>query len=96
MTEGRYAALLVEPVQAEGGMIVPEEGYLGRAEALCRQTGTLLVVDEVQTGLGRTGSLFAVDQLGVGPDVMTLAKSLGGGLMPIGAVLARRDAWMRA
>jgi acetylornithine/succinyldiaminopimelate/putrescine aminotransferase len=92
----RFAAFVVEPIQAEGGMLVPPPGYLREAQALCRSTGTLLIVDEVQTGLGRTGTLFAVEREGVDPDVMTLAKSLGGGLMPIGAMLSRRDLWMKA
>jgi putrescine aminotransferase len=90
------AALVIEPIQAEGGMHVPPDGYLPAAQALCRETGTLLVVDEVQTGLGRTGSMFACEAEGIEPDVMTLAKSLGGGLMPIGAMLARRDLWNKA
>ncbi len=92
----RFAAFLVEPVQAEGGMIVPPDGYLREAERVCRECDTLLVVDEVQTGLGRTGEMFAVDREGARPDVMTLAKSLGGGLMPIGAMLCRRDLWHKA
>jgi len=92
----RFAAFVVEPLQAEGGMNVPPEGYLRHAQDLCRKAGTLLVVDEVQTGLGRTGAMFAVDHEGVEPDVLTLAKSLGGGLVPIGAMLTRRDLWMRA
>ena len=92
----RFAAFIVEPVQAEGGMIVPPAGYLPAAQELCRKTDTLLVIDEVQTGLGRTGTLFAVEQAGVEPDVMTLAKSLGGGLIPIGAMLCRRDLWSKA
>jgi len=92
----RFAAFVVEPLQAEGGMIVPPAGYLREAQRLCRKTATLLVVDEVQTGLGRTGAMFAVEHEGVEPDLMTLAKSLSGGLVPIGAMLARRDLWMRA
>jgi len=92
----RFAAFVVEPIQAEGGMFVPPDDYLPAAQALCRRSGTLLVADEVQTGLGRTGSLFAVNRLGVEPDVMALAKSLSGGLVPIGAMLARRDLWMKA
>ncbi len=92
----RFAAFIVEPIQAEGGMNVPPPGYLREAQALCRANGTLLIVDEIQTGMGRTGSLFAVDSDGVEPDVMTLAKSLGGGLMPIGAMLTRRDLWLKA
>ena len=77
-------------------MVVPQAGYLREAQALCCATDTLLVVDEVQTDLGRTGSLFAVEHEGVNPDLMTLAKSLGGGLMPIGALLTRRDLWLKA
>ncbi len=92
----RFAAFLVEPIQGEGGMIVPPVGYLRAAQDLCRDAGTLLVVDEVQTGLGRTGTLFAVDEDGVEPDVLTLAKSLGGGLVPLGAMLTRRELWMKA
>ncbi|HEV7225150.1 MAG TPA: aminotransferase class III-fold pyridoxal phosphate-dependent enzyme [Pirellulales bacterium] len=92
----RFAAFIVEPIQAEGGMHVPPGGYLREAKRLCQAAGTLLVVDEVQTGLGRTGSLFACDREEVEPDLMTLAKSLGGGLMPIGAMLARRDHWLKA
>lgn len=90
------AAFVVEPIQGEGGVIMPPDGYLREAESLCRASGTLLVVDEIQTGLGRTGKLFAVEHEGVSPDIMTVAKSLGGGLMPIGAMLSRRDLWMRA
>lgn len=92
----RYAAIIIEPMQAEGGMYVLPQGFLGRASELCRETGTLLIVDEVQTGLGRTGAMFACEHEGIEPDVLCLAKSLGGGLMPIGAMLTRRDLWMRA
>lgn len=92
----RNAAFIVEPIQAEGGMYVAPPGYLQAAQALCSKTGTLLMVDEVQTGLGRTGTMFAVDSEGVEPDVMMLAKSLGGGLMPIGAMLTRRELWHKA
>lgn len=90
------AAFVVEPIQGEAGIRVPPAGYLREAEALCRAAGTLLVADEVQTGLGRTGTLFAVEQEGVQPDILAIAKSLGGGLMPIGAMLTRRDLWMNA
>ncbi len=92
----QFAAFVVEPVQGEGGMIEPPPGYLVGARELCRASGTLLIADEVQTGLGRTGPLFAVESERVAPDVMTLAKSLGGGLMPIGAMLARRSLWQKA
>jgi putrescine aminotransferase len=83
-------------VQGEAGVYVPPPGYLKAAEEICRQTGTLLIVDEVQTGFGRTGALFACEHEGVTPDVLTLAKSLGGGMMPIGAMISRRDVWDRA
>jgi putrescine aminotransferase len=92
----RFAAFIVEPIQAEGGMYVPPAGYLREAKRLCEAAGTLLIADEVQTGLGRTGTLFACERAEVEPDLMTLAKSLGGGLMPIGAMLARRDLWLKA
>ena len=91
-----FAAFIVEPIQAEGGMIMPPEGYLREAQELCHASETLLIVDEVQTGMGRTGEMFAVEHEGVEPDVMTLAKSLGGGLMPIGAMLCRRELWRKA
>ncbi|HTI51198.1 MAG TPA: aspartate aminotransferase family protein, partial [Planctomycetaceae bacterium] len=92
----QFAAFIVEPFLAEGGMYPLPEGFLSKAAAICRRTGTLLIVDEVQTGLGRTGALFACEHEAVEPDVLCLAKSLGGGLMPIGALLTRRDHWMRA
>jgi 3-acetyloctanal aminotransferase len=91
-----FAAFIVEPIQGEGGMRVPPAGYLREVQSICRSTETLLIVDEVQTGMGRTGRLFAVDHEDVHPDIITLAKSLGGGMMPIGAMLARRDLWMKA
>ena len=91
-----FAAFIVEPIQGEGGMVVPPKEYLQAAQEICRRTETLLVVDEVQTGLGRTGHMFAVDALGVEPDIITLAKSLGGGVMPIGATLMRPDQWRKA
>jgi putrescine aminotransferase len=90
------AAFIVEPIQGEAGMIVPPVGYLSEAERLCRNTGTLLIADEVQTGMGRTGTMFASEQAAIEPDIMTVAKSLSGGLIPIGAMLARRDLWMKA
>ena len=87
------AALLVEPIQGEGGVKVPPDGYLATARALCHQHGALFMVDEVQTGLGRTGALFGLpDKVGT-PDVMVLAKALGGGLMPIGACISTQKAW---
>jgi 3-acetyloctanal aminotransferase len=91
-----FAAFIVEPIQGEGGMRVPPAGYLREVQSICRSTETLLIVDEVQTGMARTGKLFAVDHDDVHPDIITLAKSLGGGMMPIGAMLSRRDVWMKA
>lgn len=93
---GDVAAFVVEPVQGEGGVNVPPLGYLAEARRLCDETGTLLVVDEVQTGLGRCGYLFACERDGVVPDVVTLAKGLSGGVVPIGVAIARRAAWDRA
>jgi acetylornithine aminotransferase len=81
------AAIVLEPIQGEGGVIVPPPGYLASARALADEHGALLILDEVQTGIGRTGAWFAHQHEGVRPDVMTLAKGLGGGL-PIGAVIA--------
>jgi acetylornithine aminotransferase len=81
------AAVILEPVQGEAGVVLPPEGYLAAARALCDVTGALLVVDEVQSGIGRSGSWLMSTAQGVRPDVVTLAKGLGGGL-PIGAVLA--------
>lgn len=83
----KTAAIMLEPIQGEGGVHVAEKAYLQSLRELCTQKDILLIFDEVQTGMGRTGTLFAYEQLGVTPDIMTLAKGLGGG-MPIGACLA--------
>jgi acetylornithine/succinyldiaminopimelate/putrescine aminotransferase/predicted amino acid dehydrogenase len=91
LADKTYAAFLVEPIQGEGGIVEAPAGYLRQVEEICRATGTLFVADEIQTGLGRTGAMFACQAEGVTPDVMTLAKALGGGLVPIGAVLAREE-----
>lgn len=85
------AAVFIEPIQGENGVIVPPEGYLRAAREITRATGTLLVLDEIQTGVGRTGHWFAHQAEGVEPDIVTLAKALGGGL-PIGATVAFGDA----
>ncbi len=84
----RTIALMLEPVQGEGGIVVPPPDYLAGVRALCDEHGLLLILDEVQTGAGRTGTLFAHQRFGIEPDIMTLAKGLGSGL-PIGAMLAR-------
>jgi acetylornithine/N-succinyldiaminopimelate aminotransferase len=79
-------AILVEPIQGEGGVNVPPAGYLRQLRELCDEKGMLLMLDEVQVGMGRTGTLFAYEQEGIRPDVVTLAKAIGGGL-PLGAML---------
>jgi ornithine--oxo-acid transaminase len=83
----QFAALILEPVQGEGGIVVPQAEYLQGAQALCRRYGTLLVLDEVQTGLYRTGTFLAGQRYGLDPDMVVLAKALSGGLVPVGAVL---------
>ena len=90
MVDTRTCAVLVEPVQGEGGIRFPHDSYLGAVRKLCDDNGLLLIFDEIQTGMGRTGSLFAYEQCDVTPDIMTLAKGLGNGL-PIGAMLAREE-----
>jgi acetylornithine/N-succinyldiaminopimelate aminotransferase len=86
--EQKTAGILVEPIQGEGGINVPDKEYLRGLRELCDRRGLLLIFDEVQTGMGRTGKLFGYEHFGVTPDIMTLAKALGGGL-PMGAMLAR-------
>jgi len=85
------AAFLVEPIQGEAGIRVPPAGYLARAAALCKQHNVLLIADEIQTGLGRTGKLLACQHEGVTPDGLILGKALGGGLLPVSMFLARKD-----
>ncbi|MBP2642205.1 MAG: Acetylornithine/succinyldiaminopimelate aminotransferase [Firmicutes bacterium] len=89
------AAVILEPIQGEGGIIVPPEDYLPTAREICDHYGALLICDEVQTGLGRTGRMFAVEHYAVVPDIMTVAKALGGGVMPIGAFIARPEVWQK-
>jgi len=87
---GQTAAILVEPIQGEGGVNIPDEGYLPGLRELCDEHGILLILDEVQTGCGRTGKWFGYQHSSIEPDIMTLAKALGGGA-PIGAMVARPD-----
>ncbi|MBD2679484.1 MULTISPECIES: acetyl ornithine aminotransferase family protein [Nostoc] len=84
------AAIVVEPIQGEGGYIVPEDGFLKRIREICDRHGILMVVDEVQAGMGRTGRLFAIEHWGVMPDIITTAKGIASGL-PLGAILARPE-----
>jgi acetylornithine/N-succinyldiaminopimelate aminotransferase len=88
--DSRTAGVLVEPIQGEGGVIVPDDGYLPGLRKLCDEAGILLILDEIQTGMGRTGTLWAYEHAGVAPDIMTVAKALANGV-PIGATLATED-----
>ena len=85
------AAFLVEPIQGEGGIILPPDGYLAACARICRAHNVLLILDEIQTGLGRTGALFAFQHERIAPDGLILGKALGGGLLPVSAFLARSD-----
>ena len=87
-TTAKTCAVLLEPIQGEGGVVIPDNDYLRRVRAWCDEQNLLLILDEVQTGIGRTGKLFAYQHYGVEPDIITLAKGLGNGF-PIGAVLAK-------
>lgn len=87
----RTAAFLVEPIQGEAGIVIPPDGYLRAAEAICREQKVLFVVDEIQSGLGRTGRLFAHQHENVHPDMIVIGKALSGGFCPVSAVLGRRE-----
>ena len=90
----KYAAFIVEPIQGKG-VHIPEDHYLPQVERLCRQYKTLFVVDEVQTGFGRTGKMFAFEHWGLQPDIICVAKSLSGGFIPVGAILYRREIYKK-
>jgi len=90
-TTGKTCAVMLEPVQGEGGVNIPDDNYLMDVRAWCDQRGILLILDEIQTGVGRTGTLFAYEQYGIEPDIMTLAKGLASGI-PIGTILAKDGA----
>lgn len=96
LLEGDVGAFILEPIQGEGGVVVPPAGYLKRVRELCSDHDCILILDEIQTGLGRTGKLFACEWEGVEPDILVLSKSLSGGAVPIGATLSRADLWDRA
>ena len=89
-TSEKTCAVMLEPIQGEGGVNVPDNDYLQKVQSWCREKGILLILDEVQTGAGRTGTLFAYEQYGVEPDIMTLAKGIGSGVT-IGAFLAKEE-----
>ncbi len=94
MQDPDVAGFLVEPIQGEAGVFVPDEGYLRKAKELCEKHNVLLIADEVQTGIARTGKLLACDYEGVRPDILILGKALSGGVMPISAVLADDEIMM--
>jgi putrescine aminotransferase len=87
------AAFIVEPIQGEGGIYEPPDDYFPKVQRICRDKEVLLIIDEVQTGMGRTGKMFACEHWGIEPDIMTLAKALSGGVIPIGAILGTPSVW---
>ena len=89
------AAVLIEPIQHEAGILLPNDGYLRKVRGLCDEHGLIMVLDEIKTGFGKTGRMFACEYYDVVPDILVLGKSLGGGLIPTGAVVARSDLWRR-
>jgi ornithine--oxo-acid transaminase len=89
----KHAAFIVETIQGEGGICIPSSEYLQQAQALCRRYGSLFILDEVQTGLYRTGRFLAAQHFGLEPDIVVLAKALSGGLVPVGAVLLTDDVY---
>ena len=90
LIDGVVAGVVVEPIQAEAGIIEPVDDFLLRLRERCDETGALLILDEIQTGMGRTGKLFAFEHYGVVPDILCLAKSFGGG-MPLGAFISSKE-----
>jgi putrescine aminotransferase len=89
------AAVILEPIQGEGGVIVPPDDYLAQVREICDEFGALFIADEVQTGMGRTGMLFAIEHYGVIPDILCLGKAFGGGVMPIGAFISTEEIWQK-
>lgn len=87
------AAVILEVIQGEGGVIIPPDGYIQEVRRICDERGALLILDEVRTAFGRTGAMFASEHYGVVPDIVTMAKALGGGVMPIGAFSAKPEIW---
>lgn len=85
------AAFLVEPIQGEAGVIVPDEDYLAKVHALCKKHNVLLICDEIQTGIGRTGRMLASDWSGIKPDMVTLGKAISGGMYPVSAIMGSKE-----
>jgi ornithine--oxo-acid transaminase len=94
LQDPNVVAFLVEPIQGEAGVVVPTDGYLAAAAALCKEANVLLIADEIQTGLARTGKMLACDHENVRPDIVLLGKALSGGTMPVSAVLADDEIMM--
>ncbi|HZV80408.1 MAG TPA: putrescine aminotransferase [Candidatus Binatus sp.] len=95
MVGEEVGAVILEPIQGEGGVNIPEDDYLPGVRALCDEYGALLILDEVQTGMGRTGTMFCCEQYGIAPDIMCLAKAFGGGVIPAGAVIGTKAVFSR-
>lgn len=93
--DDQTAAVIFEPVQGEGGIIIPDDGYLYKVKQLCKEYDCLFICDEIQTGMGRTGKIFAVEYDQVVPDIIVTAKALGGGVMPIGAFSSTKEIWSK-
>ena len=91
--DDQTAAVLLEPIQAEGGIVVPDDEYFPRLRQLCTERGALLICDETQTGFGRTGRFFGFEHFGIVPDLISIGKSFGGGMLPIAAILCREEYW---
>lgn len=89
----KVAAVIMEPIQGEAGVIIPPEGYLTEVRAICDELGVLLIFDEIQTGMGRTGTMWRCEHEGVTPDIMTYGKAFGGGIVPITGIIARPHLW---
>ena len=96
LRKGEAAAVILEPIQGEGGVRIPPSGYMVEVRRLCKQHGALMIVDEIQTGFGRTGTIFACEQEKVIPDVICTAKSLGGGVVPVAAFTTTEEIWDKA
>lgn len=89
----KVAAVILEPIQGEAGVILPPEGYLAQVREICDETGVALIFDEIQTGMGRTGTMWRCEAEGVTPDIMTFGKAFGGGIMPITGIICKPEMW---